>query len=150
MSSDTYMYSTSWILLCQPIFPLAPPAPASHFFTCEPPFFTYLEVPFLMIVVRMSIHTRPSLVTDCPPLTSYLPPPPPPPNAPTVHVTCFQRRHHNISYIVWYNNCFLKGQWHAITVAWAKIIWMDASWLKEGSPAFPYFLNWIFYWILSY
>jgi hypothetical protein len=34
----------------------------------EPPLFTYLEIPFLVIVVRMSIHTHPWLVIDCPPL----------------------------------------------------------------------------------
>ncbi len=57
---------------------------------------TYLEIPFLVIVVRMSIHTRPWLVTDCPPLAPH--PPFPLPTAPLVHVTCFQRRHHNICY----------------------------------------------------
>ncbi len=61
---------------------------------------TYLEIPFLVIVVWMSIHTCPWLVIDCPPLAPYSPPPLP--AAPTVHVTCFQRRHHNICYIVWY------------------------------------------------
>ncbi len=61
--------------------------------------FTYLEIPLLVIVVRMSNHARPWLVIDCPPLAPY--PPPPLPTAPKVHVTCFQRRHHNISYIVW-------------------------------------------------
>jgi hypothetical protein len=64
----------------------------------EPPFLTYLEIPFLMIAVRVSIHTRPLLVIHCPPLAPY--PPPPLPTAPAVHVTGFQRRHHNISYIV--------------------------------------------------
>jgi hypothetical protein len=59
--------------------------------------FTYLEIPFLVIVVRMSMHGRPLLVIDCPPLAPY--PPPPLPTAPTVHVTCFQRRHYNISYM---------------------------------------------------
>ncbi len=62
---------------------------------------TYLEIPFLVIVVRMSIHTRPWLMTDCPPLAPH--PPFPLPMAPLVHVTCVQRRHHNICYIVWYN-----------------------------------------------
>jgi hypothetical protein len=85
-------------LLANP-FPLLPffahfpfPSVMSH------PFFTYSEIPFLMIVVRMSIHTRPWSVIDCPPLAPYLPPPLP--TAPTVHVACFQRRHHNISYVV--------------------------------------------------
>ncbi len=67
--------------------------------------FPYLEIPFLVIVVRMSIHTRPWLVIDCSPLAPY--PPPPLPTAPTVHVTCFQRRHHNISYIVWHSSSIL-------------------------------------------
>jgi hypothetical protein len=67
--------------------------------------FTYLEIPFLVIVVRMSIHTRPWLVIDCSPLAPY--PPPPLPTAPTVHVTCFQRWHHNISYIVWHSSSIL-------------------------------------------
>ncbi len=53
--------------LCSPLCPL--PIALCN----EPPFFTYLEIPFLMIVVRMPIHTCPWLVIDCPPLTPYLP-----------------------------------------------------------------------------
>jgi hypothetical protein len=32
--------------------------------------FTYLEIPFLVIVVRMSIHSRPWLVVNCSPLAT--------------------------------------------------------------------------------
>ncbi len=35
--------------------------------------FTYMEIPFLVIVVRMSIHARPRLVIHCPPLLPTLP-----------------------------------------------------------------------------
>jgi hypothetical protein len=100
MCSDTYTYSTfmNIILLANP-----PPLPlfrAPFPFPCvmNHPFFTYLEIPLLAIAVRMSIHTRPWLVIDCPPLAPY--PLTPFLKAPTIHVTCFQRRHHNISYIV--------------------------------------------------
>jgi hypothetical protein len=97
--------------------PLLPLVPVSHFLHSEPPFFTYLEIPFLVIVVLISINTRPWLVIDCPSLAPY--PPFPLPTAPTVHVTCFQRRHHNISYIVWYR-CGL----------WIGVVWV------VGSPNF--------------
>jgi hypothetical protein len=100
MCSDTYTYSTfmNIILLANP-----PPLPLLHApfpFPCvmTHPFFTYLEIPLLAIAVRMPIHTRPWLVIDCPPLAPY--PPTPFLTAPTGHVTCFQRQHHNISYIV--------------------------------------------------
>ncbi len=89
---------------CCPVnqFPFAPPYARLPFLHNEPPFFTYLEVPFLAIVVRMSIHTRPWLEIDWPTPCSL--PSHPLSMAPTVHVTCFQRRHHKISYIAWYNN----------------------------------------------
>ncbi len=117
MCNYTYTYSIPWISSCYSILSLA--SPFAHFPCIYHPF-TYLEIPLLVIVVRMSIHTGPWLVTDCPPLASY--PPPPLPTAPTVHVTCFQRRHHNISHTVWYNkvgpkciNCVLWGWWHFIS-----------------------------------
>jgi hypothetical protein len=80
---------------------------------------TYLEVPFLVIVVRMSIHTHPWLVTDCPPLAPH--PPFPLPTAPLVHA-CFQRRHHNICYIVWYSNASISSyqNWRISPVALGK------------------------------
>jgi hypothetical protein len=34
------------------------------------PLFTYLEIPFLVIVVRMSIHSHAWLVINCSPLAS--------------------------------------------------------------------------------
>ncbi len=68
----------SWIPLCWPI-----PPPASLFCPlpvplCKwTPLFTYLEISFLVIVVRMSIHTLPQLVIDCPPLAPQFSPSPP-------------------------------------------------------------------------
>ncbi len=80
-----------------PLAPLFCPLPV---LLCNvlPLLLTWKSLFSLVIVVRMSIHTRPRLVIDCPPLVPY--PPPPLPTSPTVDVTCFQRRHHNISYIV--------------------------------------------------
>jgi hypothetical protein len=34
-------------------------------YTSQPTFFTYLEIPLLVIVVRISIHSRPWLVVNC-------------------------------------------------------------------------------------
>jgi hypothetical protein len=81
--------------------PFAPPCAPFLFLAQWTTLFYLLGNPLLMIVVRMSIQTRPWLVINCSPLAPY--PPFPLPTAPTVHVTCFQRRHHTISYIVWYN-----------------------------------------------
>jgi hypothetical protein len=97
----THIHNHFMLSPCHPILPLAPLLPT--FLAWLLPHFTYLEIPFLVIVVRMSIHTRPRLVIDCPPLAPCLPPPLP--TVPTVHVTCFQRWHHIISYTVWYMYC---------------------------------------------
>jgi hypothetical protein len=53
--------------------PCIPLLPASCPLAYEPPLFTYLEIPFLVIVVRMSIHAHPRLVINCPPLLPTLP-----------------------------------------------------------------------------
>jgi hypothetical protein len=39
-------------------------------YVSTPLFFTYLEIPFLAIMVRISIHSRPWLVINCSPLAS--------------------------------------------------------------------------------
>ncbi len=47
-------------------------------------------------------------------------PPPPFPTAPTVHVTCLQRQHHNISYSIWYIyvplSCLTSTQRHPLII----------------------------------
>ncbi len=50
-----------------------------------------------MIVVRISIHSHPWIVINCSPLSFN-----PSRRRPMVYVTCLHRRHHNISYTVWY------------------------------------------------
>ncbi len=53
-----------------------------------------------------NVHPHSSPVGDwLPPLLRN--PPPPLPTTPTVHVTCLLRRHHNISYTVWYNKAII-------------------------------------------
>ncbi len=62
-----YIYSA--ISLVNP--PLLPPLiysiPLLHESTTP---FTYLEIPFLVIMVRISIHSRPWLVINCSPLAA--------------------------------------------------------------------------------
>ncbi len=110
----------SWISLCWPVPPLASLFCLLPFPLCKwtTPFYL-LGDPFLVIVVGMSIHTRPWLVIDCPPLAPY--PPPPLPTAPTVHVTCLQRWHHNISYIVWYNYSHSFYSYISFYVPWKSM-----------------------------
>ncbi len=66
--------------------------------TSQPSLFTYLEIPFFVIVVRISIHSRLWLVVNCSPLAAY---------PPMDHVTFLHRWHHNISYSVWYNKYWI-------------------------------------------
>ncbi len=76
MNSNTFKYSAfMFISLLANSPPCSPLCPLPISLCNEPPLFTYLEIPFLMIVVRMPIHTRPWLVIDCPPLTPYPHPP---------------------------------------------------------------------------
>jgi hypothetical protein len=69
MRDDTHAYIYSVIPQLSPFwFPLLiHPIPFLHI---SPPLFTYLEIPLLVIVVRMSIHSRPWLVINCSPLAS--------------------------------------------------------------------------------
>ncbi len=108
MCNNTSTYSTLWISFCYTILPLA------SFPLCLLPL--HVNYPFNLLGNplfgdRGANVTRPWLVIDCPPLALY--PPPPLPTVPTVHVTCFQRRHHNICYTVWYINT----SWFLVPVA---------------------------------
>jgi hypothetical protein len=70
MYSNTHTYSTfvNIALLINPFPPPLPSLPVSAPYRSKPPLFTYLDIPLLVIVVRMSIHTRPWLMIDCLPL----------------------------------------------------------------------------------
>jgi hypothetical protein len=69
MCNDTDMYSTfmNTALLTNPS-PLPPSCLSSTPWMSEPPLFTYLEIPLLVSVERMSIHSRPWLMINCQPL----------------------------------------------------------------------------------
>jgi hypothetical protein len=103
------------------IVQLSNPSPCSPF-SLLPFFLTSLAMnyPFNLLGNPLfgdrgaNVHpTRPWLMTDCPPLAPH--PPFPLPTVPLVHFTCFQRRHHNICYIVWYSYVNCKLTW---LIAW--------------------------------
>jgi hypothetical protein len=72
INMHTYVYIYSDAFLVNPPF-----APVLDL-TCSPlptlPF-TYLEIPLLMLVVRISTHSRPWLAINCSPLAAQPPPP---------------------------------------------------------------------------
>jgi hypothetical protein len=62
-----YSYS-AFSLINPPLLPsLIYSIPILHESTAA---FTYLEIPFLVIVVRMSVHSRPWLIVNCSPLAA--------------------------------------------------------------------------------
>ncbi len=65
MCSDTYMYSTFMIIALLANPPLLPSfsrfqSPCVN----EPPLFTYLEIPFLVIVVRIVLYPEKGVCAD--------------------------------------------------------------------------------------
>ncbi len=62
------IYITAFLLMsARPLPPLAPSIPLSPSFVFP---VTYLEIPLLLLVVRISIHSRPWLAINCSPLAT--------------------------------------------------------------------------------
>jgi hypothetical protein len=112
MYSDTYMYSTfmntSLLTNPSPCFLLCPSStPCIN----EPPLLLTWRSLFWWLWCECPSTLVPGWWLTAHPL---LPNPPPPlPALPTVHVTCLQRRHHNISYTIWYKYASPRYGWAA-------------------------------------
>jgi hypothetical protein len=83
----TYKYTTIMFFFCQS-------SPCLHLCFILPPLhdptllFTYLEIPLLLLVVRITIHSCPWLAINCSPLATS-----PTPRHPTDQVTYLHRQH---------------------------------------------------------